>query len=339
MVEHAQEAIGFIDIMLTSFLLGTVLLILTTSSRQAQVGAFLSLGAVLSVVWLRLGSVDIALAEAALGGGLLSGILVWLAVADPVAPAHSEEEQAPDSPQWLKGVTGVLGGAGIALVLGSVVLRAEQVTPSWSAALADGMASTGVDHEITAVLLGFRAYDTLLESAVLLFAGVIALALCASGAPAPATKQPAEMVLPSGHAVSSIPSIFYWFVRISAPVLLMLGLWILFAGSSDSGGAFQSGAVFAGLLILLKLAGIQLPVLTKLLVPMLVIGVIVFIIMAILGPLAGEAWLALVGQQPFLFVFTIEVFLTVGITSGLYLLYLTLENPGHLITTTEEVHP
>jgi multisubunit Na+/H+ antiporter MnhB subunit len=39
------------------------------------------------------------------------------------------------------------------------------------------MPESGVDHPVTAVLLNFRSYDTLLEIAVLLLAVVVALAL------------------------------------------------------------------------------------------------------------------------------------------------------------------
>lgn len=320
--ETTAGQVDLIDVVLTIFVLITVIVITTVSSRRTQVGAYLSLGAVLSAVWLRLGSVDVSLAEAALGGGVLSGILVWLVVADPTAPAHSVDEKGPRAPRWIKAATGLFGGAVIAVVLGSVVLRTRHVPAGWSQGLSEEMAGTGVEHEITAVLLAFRAYDTLLESAVLLFAGVVAIALCADFA--------------SGTRQIPVPSIFRWFVRVAAPVVLMLGLWLLFAGGSDSGGAFQSGSVLAGLLILLRLAGIRLPLVHRLLVPLLILGVLFFIGMGLVGPLVGQPWLAWIEEQSFLMIFLIEVFLTIGITAGLYLLYLALENPGHRITAGGE---
>lgn len=292
----------------------TVIVITTDSSRRTQVGAYLSLGAVLSAVWLRLGSVDVSLAEAALGGGVLSGILVWLVVAAPTAPAHSVAEKGARAPRWMKAAIGLLAGTVISVVLGSVVLRTRHVPVGWSQGLSEEMTGTGVEHEITAFLLAFRAYDTLLESAVLLFAGIVVISLCTESAPE--------------FRQVPVPSIFRWFVRVAAPVVFMLGLWLLFAGSSDSGGAFQSGSVLAGLLILLRLAGIRLWLVHRLLVPLLIIGVLVFIGMGLVGPLVGEPWLAWIGEQSFLMIFIIEAFLTIGITAGLYLLYLALENPG-----------
>jgi multisubunit Na+/H+ antiporter MnhB subunit len=184
------------------------------------------------------------------------------------------------------------------------------------------MAATGVDHEITAVLLSFRAYDTLLESVVLLLAGIVVLAL---GADRPRV----------GEQQVPLPSIAGWVIRIAAPVLLMLGLWLLFAGSSGSGGAFQSGSVLAGLLILLHLAGARLRLLHRLLIPLLVVGVLVFLGAGLLGPLTGQPWLTWPGGRQFLFIFLVEAFLTVGITVALYALYLALENPGHRISSGE----
>lgn len=318
----SEAAVGIVDVVLTVFLAGTVTLIAVHGSRRAQVGAYLSLGAVLSVVWLRLGAVDVALAEAALGGGVLSGVLVWLAVARPRPTAQPVDEPPPAIPRRTRILTGLLAGTVLVVVLGSVILRTQQAAPAWTGDLTERMPDTGVEHGITAVLLGFRAYDTLLESAVLLFAGIVVLAVCAD--------RPGE-----GAAPVLLPSIAPWFLRIVAPVLLMLGLWLLFAGSSGPGGAFQSGSVLTGLLILLRLAGVRLRLLHRLLVPLMIIGVVVFLCMGLLGPVAGEPWLTWPEGRQFVVIFSIEVFLTVGITVALYALYLALENPGHRISSGE----
>lgn len=319
MAAPSEPGVGGIDIALTIFLAGTVALILTSGSRRIQVGAYLSLGAVLSIVWLRLGAVDVALAETALGGGVLSAVLVWLAVAQPRATTPPADTPAPVLPRHLQILTGLVSGVVLAMVLGSVILRAQQVMPAWTHNLAAGMPATGVEHEITAVLLSFRAYDTLLESAVLLFAGIVVLAVCAD--------RPTE-----GTQQMPLPSIAPWFLRIIAPVLLMLGLWLLFAGSSGPGGAFQSGSVLAGLLILLRLAGVQLRLLHRLLLPLMIIGMVVFLGMGVLGPLTGESWLTWPEGRQFAVVFSTEVLLTVGISVALYVLYLALENPAQHIS-------
>lgn len=312
----SAPGVGILDIVLTVGVLLAGGMALGRRSRRVQTGAFLSLGVILSLVWLRLGSLDIAFAEAALGTGLLSAVLVWLGVHP--APEGKNRRTAP---AWLTASVGVLVGALLTMVAGAVLLRAEQRLPDWSAPLATELPTTGVEHAITGVLLAFRGYDTLLESAVLLFAGVVVLAVGRDNGPA-------HMLMPQ----PALPSILRFYARIAAPVILLLGLWLLFAGSSGPGGAFQSGAVLAGLLILLRIAQVDLSALTRWWLPLLlVVGVIVFILAGLLGPVVGYPWLSWVGDWAFAAILTVEVFLTAGITAGLYLLYLGLENPGRRI--------
>lgn len=316
-LQHSSAPeVGVLDIVLAVGVLSAGGMALGRRSRRVQAGAFLSLGVVLSLVWLRLGSLDIAFAEAALGTGLLSTVLVWLGV----HPAP-ETESRRTAPTWLMAGVGMLVGVLLTVVAGAVLLRAEQRLPAWSAPLTTELPATGVEHAITGVLLAFRGYDTLLESAVLLFAGVVVLAVGRDNGVA-------HLLAPQ----PALPSILRFFARIAAPVLLLLGLWLLFAGSSDPGGAFQSGAVLAGLLILLRTAQVDLSVLTRWWLPLLlVVGVIVFILAGLLGPLSDDPWLSWEGDWAFAAILTVEVFLTAGITAGLYLLYLGLENPGRRV--------
>ena len=67
-------------------------------------------------------------------------------------------------------------------------------------------------------------------------AGLAALAIGTSGGPGLTAVPPRITGMPATA------------LRVLAPALLLLGLWLVFAGSSGPGGAFQSGAVFAGLL-------------------------------------------------------------------------------------------
>lgn len=304
-------------------------------TRIVQVMGFLLLGVVASLIWLRLDSVDVALAEAALGGGLLGGALVY------VASAPRRDRPSTAATGWLAPVVGTAAGTVLVVILTSVWLRVEQTMPGWTDPLQEQLPATGVDHGITGVLLAFRAYDTLLESAVLMLAALAALSLRQRVDPA-ADPEPASFQSTSApHTARS--ATFSWMVRLSAPVLLLAGLWLLFAGSSDSGGAFQSGAVLAALLILLRVAGaaprwLAPPHLSaaqdrlntgpsRLMVTALVAGVVVFILAGLLGPLLGEPWLSWDPAWAFAVILTVEILLTAGIAAGLYALYLTLEDP------------
>ncbi|GGE58120.1 MnhB domain-containing protein [Nesterenkonia cremea] len=304
-------------------------------SRLALAAGFLSLGALTALVWLRLDSVDVGLAEAGLGGGILGALLVWLAIRSPHSPAPDSAETIsttqPTSgtrrtsrpilnPRTLLGcAAGAVLGGGLCLVWFQVL----HALPAWSEPLEEQMETTGVTHEITGVLLAFRAYDTLLESAVLMLAGVAVMALGRDGGLH-------QLSLPQPE----VPSALRWLVRLCAPVLLLAGLWLLFAGSSDSGGAFQSGAVLCSLLILLRTAH-ALPSRERTepwIRPLLIGGVVVFILAGLVGPLLAdpllsEAWLSWQPQWATAAVLSVEILLTIGIAVGLFLMYLTLENP------------
>ncbi|MDP3842289.1 MAG: Na(+)/H(+) antiporter subunit B [Oxalobacteraceae bacterium] len=107
------------------------------------------------------------------------------------------------------------------------------------------MHASGVTHPVTAVLLNFRGYDTLLEIAVLLLAllGVLA---AAAGAP--------SSVRPLGGAPQPLLQAL---VRLLAPLMVLVAGYLLWAGSHRAGGAFQAGAVLAGSGVLLHLAGLM----------------------------------------------------------------------------------
>ncbi len=97
---------------------------------------------------------------------------------------------------------------------------------------------SGVSHPVTAVLLNYRAYDTLLELAVLLAA---ILGIWSLG-PAPPGFQPA------GPALSVLAN---WIV----PLAILTGGYLLWVGGHAPGGAFQAGALLGSAGVILRLAG------------------------------------------------------------------------------------
>ncbi len=109
------------------------------------------------------------------------------------------------------------------------------------AAVAARMAESGVAHPVTAVLLNFRGYDTLLEIGVLLLALVVVLAVAA--------RDEAAAVPPADPVLQAL-------ARIAAPLMLLAAVYLLWAGAHRPGGAFQAGAVLAAAAVLLHLAGL-----------------------------------------------------------------------------------
>lgn len=100
---------------------------------------------------------------------------------------------------------------------------------------------SGVSHPVTAVLLNFRAFDTLLEVVVLVVAFLAFLGL------APTAR----------HAIFFRPGGMPKFlVRALAPFFLVGATYLWLIGSVDSGGAFQAAALLAALIIFYRLSGL-----------------------------------------------------------------------------------
>jgi multisubunit Na+/H+ antiporter MnhB subunit len=98
--------------------------------------------------------------------------------------------------------------------------------------------SSGVSNPVTAVLLNYRAFDTLLELAVLLAAllGIWSLGPAKLGYQSP------------GPALSGM---VVWIV----PLLILAGGYMLWVGGYAPGGAFQAGALLGAAGVIMRLAG------------------------------------------------------------------------------------
>ncbi len=130
----------------------------------------------------------------------------------------------------------------LAYMLGYAVLSLPNQANGLSAVVASQMDSSGVSHPVTAVLLNFRGYDTLLEIAVLLLAllGVWSFAM----------KDDAP-VTPDIVAGPVLMALF----RVLIPVMIVVAGYLLWVGGHAPGGAFQAGSVLAAAGVLALLCG------------------------------------------------------------------------------------
>lgn len=131
-------------------------------------------------------------------------------------------------------------------LLGAAFLQRPASVADLPAELAAALPESGVEHAITAVLLNFRSLDTLLEVGVLVLAVVVALAL-----------HEAQPDQPDGMGLANplLRAVMAWLL----PLMLLVAGYLLWAGSTRPGGAFQAGAVLAAVGVLLRLAGVRLP--------------------------------------------------------------------------------
>jgi multisubunit Na+/H+ antiporter MnhB subunit len=217
---------------------------LASADARRSVILFMAFGLILAVAWGRLLAPDVALAEAAIGAGL-SGALLLAAVREQprrALPACTAPAAKPDNAgvsvtlHW----TITLLCAALAAMLAWALAHAFSSAPTDTLpqAISSHLAASGVSNPVTAVLLNFRAYDTLLELAVLLSA---VLGLVALG--------------PARRGYDAAGPVFDSLARWLLPVLILTAGYLLWVGAHAPGGAFQAGATLAAAGVVLRLAG------------------------------------------------------------------------------------
>ena len=127
---------------------------------------------------------------------------------------------------------------GLGLVVWQLWVPAAGLTNLVDARLGEA----GVAYPVTAVLLNFRGYDTLLELAVLLLALIGVWSL--STAPHLGEEEPE----PALAALS----------RLLAPLMILVAAYLVWVGAHAPGGAFQAGSVLGAAGVLLRLSGWRL---------------------------------------------------------------------------------
>ena len=133
----------------------------------------------------------------------------------------------------LMALTGLLVWAMLSLPLDGTSLRTQVFA---------NIGHSGVSNPVTAVLLNFRGYDTLLEITVLFLAvlGVWSLG----------TIHIPDLLQPAGLFLMAL-------LRILLPAMVLTAGYLLWAGAHAPGGAFQAGAVLGGAGILLLLTEVR----------------------------------------------------------------------------------
>jgi multisubunit Na+/H+ antiporter MnhB subunit len=216
-------------------------------------------------------------------------------------------DRTPRTATWLRLLlwTGTGGiGAGLAYLLAKAPARPARV-PLLVRGHLDGQ---GITNPVTAVVLDFRGYDTLLEIAVLTVAmvGVWSLDRGIGRFGREAGEERAEPVL---LAVT----------RLVAPLAVVVAVHLLWVGARAPGGAFQAGAVLAGAGVILVTAGSLPPPTASALVVrgLMATGLFVFACVGLaMLPITG-AFLDYPAAWTLGLVFLVEAALTVTVTSVL----------------------
>ncbi len=181
----------------------------------------------------------------------------------------------------------------------------------------DNLNLSGVSNPVTAVLLNFRAYDTLLELAVLLIAVIAVL---------PTHDYPAPILQKTAAAEKRL--VIIALQRWISPALLLFAGYLLWAGASQPGGAFQAGSLLAGACVLLSQTGSYRINYTSIIArSLLVVGLAAFVAVALaLIGFAGNL-LNYPTNYAGLIILLIEAGATVSIATALASLYSGLLEP------------
>lgn len=298
-----------LDITLAGLLLGLAWAAVATRDLQRAVVLFIALGLLVTLVWARLQAPDLALAEAAIGAGIAGALLL--------AALRDETRLAIEPP----------GSRGLPLLVINVGSFAVFVMVAWgllhALSVSDGdrlrdvalaaVDYSGVSHPVTAVLLNFRAYDTLLELAVV-FAAV--LGVLALGPARPAFQSPSPLLFGITSAL--------------VPLLIITAGYLLWVGAHAPGGAFQAGATLAAAGILLRLGGYSrggLPG-SRATRWLLVIGVAVFMLVGLLVMSGEQSVLQYPDEWAGALILLIEAAATLSIAAALILAYVGGRPPG-----------
>jgi multisubunit Na+/H+ antiporter MnhB subunit len=297
------------ELVLAAVVLGLAVWVIAARETSAAVVGFIAYGLLIALVWVALGAVDVALAEAAIGGGLggvlLLGAAARLRTTEPLAAA----ERPGAVVRLAVGALSTLVAAGLAVAVLSLPSPAPTLAPEAAA----NAAATGMRNPITNVLMAFRAMDTLLEKFVLLL-GLVGVWSLAPDRLWGGRAGPRHQADPQG--------LLAFLARLLAPIGVVVGVYLLWTGADHPGGAFQGGTVLAAMWLLTMMAGLSdtPPVTSLRLRLILVIGPVIFLAVGLGGFFFGAAFLAYPAAYAKPLIVGIEVAMTLTVAATLALL-------------------
>lgn len=214
--------------------------------------------------------------------------------------------------RWLGGLIGIFPIAIVVISVGYSITTLPSEHVGLSELAISEIGRSGTSNPVTAVLLNFRSYDTLLEVGVLLLAVLAAWALVGGWAN--------EVCL-----VSEVANpVLRGFVRVMAPIAVLVSGYLLWSGGYRPGGAFQAGAILASAGIVLFMAGVdwsqQMPAWVER--SLLTVGLFVFLLVGLIVILFGGFFLQYPQSNAKLLILLIEAACGLSIAAALIAVFL-----------------
>lgn len=294
------------DIGIVSLLIAIGAWMIMARDTLVAVIIFVVYGLLMSIAWVRLSAVDVALTEAAIGSGI-TGMLLLSAAA-----RLRQTEGAGARPSFPVCIAAGSLCALISAGLAGVVLLPADVAPTLAPLAVANLADTGLENPVAGVLFAYRALDTLLEKVVLLLAllGVWSLGSDRAwgGAPALGAYVPPNDIL-------------VFFAQVLPPIGIVFAAYMTWTGASHPGGAFQGGTVLAVMWLLVMMAGVARapPISSTKVRWLLVAGPALFLAIGFLGFVIAVGFLAYPVDYAKALIVLIEIALalSIGVTLAL----------------------
>jgi len=297
-----------LEIFLAILVLAAAIWTIAARGTFTAVVGFVTYGLLLALVWMSLSSADIALTEAAIGSGI-TGILLVGATARLEVTEKSVAAQSGTTYHLVAAIVCALVTVGLA----AVVLALPHPAPTLAAAAATNMPAVDLGNPVAAVLLAYRALDTLLESAVLPLAliGVWSLASDQFWGGRPGLRQRPDR-----------EGLLVFLAQLLTPFGVLTAIYIVWVGADAPGGKFQGGTILAAMWILTMMAGItDPPPISRLwLRVVLIAGPLVFLAIGLAGFVVPGKFLAYPAGLAKPLILIIEAALTPSIAGALGLL-------------------
>ena len=296
------------------FEIGLVVLILMIGASTivvreafAAVIGFVVYGLLLAIAWVRLSAVDVALTEAAIGGGM-TGMLMLGAVAR-LRSAEGNDTRTSLPVRLAVGILCALVAAALAIA----VLSPPEVIPTLAPMVMENLAQSGLGNPVAGVLFVYRALDTLLEKVVLILAllGVWSLA-----------PDRVWGGIPGLRVYAQPSSTLTFLAQLLPPVGIVVAIYMCWVGAKEPGGAFQGGTVLAAMWLLVMIAGLKSVPSTSQpwLRLLLVVGPAIFLAIGLAGMVLANAFLDYPSGYAKALIVAIEFSLTLSISVALGLL-------------------
>lgn len=293
------------EIGLAGLLVGIAAWTVLARSSFAAIVLFMIYGLLLAIVWVALSAVDVALTEAAIGGGVTSILLLG------AASRLRQTKAVEDVGHSFRFAAGALCAL-IAAALGAVVFFLPDIAPTLAPMAKENLAESGLGNPVAGVLFVFRAFDTLLEKVVLLLAlvGVWSLA-----------SDQAWGGVPRLRVYTRPNSILVFLAQILPPIGILVAIYMCWAGANYPGGAFQGGTVLAAMWLLVMMARLKdVPAIGARWIRLaLVVGPVAFLAIGLAGFILADSFLAYPPgyAKPLIVIVEFTLTLSIGVTLAL----------------------